>query len=157
MLDPQSAPQSDPHRRTNKAIPTLVAGVIVVAAGIFGIDLAQNDAPSQQGQQGQQGQPNAETACPVADLPAEAADTIEDIYHGGPFEYPDNDGKHFGNYEGHLPDQHSHYYREYTVETPGLDHRGARRIVTGGDSADNPEVFYYTDDHYETFCEVNDA
>ena len=32
--------------------------------------------------------------------------------------------------------------------TPGLDHRGARRIVTGGQP---PEMYYYTDDHYDSF------
>ena len=40
------------------------------------------------------------------------------------------------------------YYREYTVRTPGLNHRGARRIVTGGDP---PREWYYTDDHYDSF------
>ena len=34
------------------------------------------------------------------------------------------------------------------METPGLSHRGARRIVTGGDP---PEAWYYTDDHYDSF------
>ena len=29
-----------------------------------------------------------------------------------------------------------------------LDHRGARRIVTGGKP---PSEYYYTDDHYESF------
>ncbi len=139
---------SHPNRKTSKAIPTLVAGVVIVAAGIFGIDLATDQDAEQA---------SAQATCAVAELPAEATDTIADIYSGGPFDYPDNDGAHFGNYEGHLPDERSDFYREYTVETPGLNHRGARRIVTGGDPADNPEVFYYTDDHYETFCEVNDA
>ncbi|MDQ3695040.1 MAG: ribonuclease, partial [Chloroflexota bacterium] len=41
-------------------------------------------------------------------------------------------------------------YREYTVITPGLDHRGARRIVAGDDGA----VLYYTADHYQSFVEV---
>ncbi|MCB0073129.1 MAG: hypothetical protein KDE20_16780, partial [Caldilineaceae bacterium] len=38
------------------------------------------------------------------------------------------------------------YYREYTVETPGSDDRGARRIV-GGEAGE----LYYTDDHYNSF------
>ena len=50
--------------------------------------------------------------------------------------------------EQRLPQRPRGYYREYTVRTPDLGHRGARRIVTGGDP---PEVWYYTDDHYETF------
>lgn len=80
-----------------------------------------------------------------------------DILAGGPFEYPDNDGVRFGNYEGRLPQQGRDYYREYTVETPDLGHRGARRIVTGGSDAADPDVWYYTSDHYETFCEIPDA
>ena len=75
---------------------------------------------------------------------------------GGPFAYPENADTHFGNYEGRLPEADGDYYREFTVETPGLDHRGPRRIVTGGDSRD-PDVWYYTDDHYESFCEIPDA
>ena len=39
------------------------------------------------------------------------------------------------------------YYREYTVPTPGVDHRGARRIVAGDDG----EELYWTDDHYSSF------
>lgn len=54
----------------------------------------------------------------------------------------------FFNREGLLPAKPRGYYREFTVDTPGLSHRGARRIVTGGDP---PEVWYYTDDHYASF------
>jgi ribonuclease len=43
------------------------------------------------------------------------------------------------------------------VETPGVGHRGARRIVVGGGSDTDPDVWYYTDDHYESFCEIPDA
>jgi len=52
-----------------------------------------------------------------------------------------------------LPDESRGYYREFTVETPGLDHRGARRIVTGGEIEQDPEHWYYTQDHYQSFCE----
>ncbi|MGD8200501.1 ribonuclease domain-containing protein [Ornithinimicrobium sp. W1679] len=85
-------------------------------------------------------------------LPDELDEVADDVEDGGPFSYPGKDGSTFGNFEGFLPDESRGYYREYTVETPGLDHRGARRIVTGGGAAD-PEVWYYTDDHYESFCE----
>ena len=95
--------------------------------------------------------------CEVSTLPAEAADTIEDINSAGPYDFPDNDNTRFGNYEGILPDEELGYYREYTVITPGLDHRGARRIATGGGTEADPDVWYYTDDHYETFCEIPDA
>jgi guanyl-specific ribonuclease Sa len=91
--------------------------------------------------------------CGAEALPAEAHEVIEDIEAGGPYEYPRNDGVPFGNREGLLPDEERGYYREYTVETPGLNHRGARRIVTGGPDERDPEHWYYTDDHYESFCE----
>lgn len=82
-------------------------------------------------------------------LPPEAKTTLDLIARGGPFPHR-QDGVTFQNREQRLPKQARGYYREYTVETPGLDHRGARRIVTGG----NPvEVFYYTDDHYDSFRE----
>ena len=92
---------------------------------------------------------------PCQDLPSEARDTISLVQEGGPYPYPDNDDARFGNYEGVLPDEELGYYREYTVDTPGVSHRGARRIVTGGEG--EPEVWYYTDDHYESFCEVTDV
>lgn len=95
--------------------------------------------------------------CDLSSLPREADEVVSDILTDGPFDYPDNDGTHFGNYEGRLPAEHNDFYREYTVETPGLDHRGARRIVTGGGESTDPETWYYTDDHYESFCEIPDA
>ncbi len=54
----------------------------------------------------------------------------------------------FGNREGHLPRKPRGWYREYTVDTPGLSHRGARRIVTGGNP---PQTWHYTSDHYDSF------
>jgi len=80
-------------------------------------------------------------------LPDEARDTIALVRRGGPFPHP-QDGSTFQNREGLLPAKPRGWYREYTVETPGLSHRGARRIVTGGDP---PETWHYTDDHYESF------
>ena len=80
-------------------------------------------------------------------LPAEARATVALIQRGGPFPHR-QDGSVFGNREGRLPQQPRGWYREYTVETPRLDHRGARRIVTGGDP---PREWYYTDDHYDSF------
>lgn len=108
-------------------------------------------------------------ACVDEVLPAELEPVIDDIEEGGPYEYPDRDGSTFGNREGFLPDEDQGYYQEFTVETPGLSHRGAKRVVTGGgtgrgdgdvlvdpdddDVLVDPDVWYYTDDHYETFCE----
>lgn len=83
-------------------------------------------------------------------LPAEAVETLEAIEQGGPFPYP-RDGTVFQNREQRLPGRPRGYYREYTVPTPGSDDRGARRIVAGGDP---PEVYYYTDDHYRSFRNV---
>ena len=80
-------------------------------------------------------------------LPREARDTLALIARGGPYPHP-QDGGVFGNREGHLPQRERGYYREYTVETPGIGHRGARRIVTGGKP---PRIYYYTDDHYDSF------
>ncbi|MEO8364990.1 MAG: ribonuclease [Pseudoxanthomonas sp.] len=80
-------------------------------------------------------------------LPPEAHETLRLIARGGPFPHP-QDGSVFGNREKRLPSQPRGYYHEYTVDTPGLSHRGTRRIITGGQP---PVVYYYTDDHYDTF------
>ena len=84
----------------------------------------------------------------LADLPPEAQVTYSTIQRGGPFPYP-QDGATFGNREGLLPTKDGGWYREYTVRTPGSDDRGARRFVVGQDA-----VFFYTDDHYDSFSEV---
>ena len=80
--------------------------------------------------------------------------TITLIKQGGPFPYPNKDGTTFYNRESNLPAQSQGYYREYTVPTPGVSHRGARRIVTGGHP---PTIYYLTVDHYDSFqkLEVN--
>ncbi|SDQ62085.1 Guanyl-specific ribonuclease Sa [Pseudoxanthomonas sp. CF385] len=80
-------------------------------------------------------------------LPPEARATLDLIQRGGPFPHR-QDGAVFQNREGRLPRQARGYYHEYTVDTPDLDHRGARRIVTGGTP---PSEYYYTDDHYDSF------
>jgi len=79
---------------------------------------------------------------------AQVDNTITLIRQGGPFPYPNKDGTTFYNREGRLPAQSQGYYREYTVPTPGVSHRGARRIVTGGNP---PTVYYLTVDHYDSF------
>ncbi|WP_349999989.1 ribonuclease domain-containing protein [Stenotrophomonas lacuserhaii] len=84
-------------------------------------------------------------------LPAEARQTIALIQRGGPFPHR-QDGSVFGNREQRLPQRERGYYREYTVETPGADNRGARRIITGGKP---PDAWYYTSDHYESFRSFN--
>jgi len=84
----------------------------------------------------------------VAD-PSERADVlgmVQLIRAGGPFAYPDKDGSVFGNFERLLPAQARGYYREYTVKTPGVGSRGARRIIAG-----RAAELFYTRDHYATF------
>jgi ribonuclease T1 len=86
----------------------------------------------------------------VADLPPEARQTILLVRRGGPFPY-ERDGIVFGNFEKLLPARERGYYREYTVPTPGLKHRGARRIVSGRGGE-----LYYSDDHYKTFRRIRE-
>ena len=86
----------------------------------------------------------------VRELPAEAVATLKAIRHGGPFAY-ERDGINFGNYERHLPQRERGYYREYTVPTPGVKGRGARRIVAGRFGE-----YYYSDDHYRSFKRIRD-
>jgi ribonuclease T1 len=82
-------------------------------------------------------------------LPPEAKTTLELIASNGPFHHR-QDGVVFQNREQRLPKKARGYYHEYTVDTPGLDHRGARRIITGGTPI---KIYYYTEDHYDSFRE----
>jgi ribonuclease T1 len=83
-------------------------------------------------------------------LPAEAQETLRLIHQGGPFPF-ERDGIVFNNFEQLLPPQARGYYREYTVPTPDLKHRGARRIVCGGLQPQRPEACWYSADHYKSF------
>ena len=86
----------------------------------------------------------------LAELPPEARQTVLLIRRGGPFPY-ERDGVVFGNFERLLPIRERGYYREYTVPTPGVKHRGARRVVSGR-SGD----LYYTDDHYKSVRRIRE-
>ncbi|MBP7544378.1 MAG: ribonuclease [Acidovorax sp.] len=88
----------------------------------------------------------------LAQLPPQGRTTYKRIHEGGPFPY-DKDGTVFGNRERLLPRHQRGYYREYTVKTPGVRHRGARRIVCGG-APRTPDICYYSDDHYASFREI---
>ena len=66
-------------------------------------------------------------AIAISALPAEARTTLERIRAGGSFPYP-RDGVVFSNRENLLPAKARGYYHEYTVPTPGVRTRGARRI-----------------------------
>ena len=85
-----------------------------------------------------------------SDLPRQGQEVLRLIEAGGPFPY-EKDGTVFGNRERLLPKHRRGYYREYTVTTPGLSHRGARRIVCGGETVRAPDACYYTKDHYASF------
>lgn len=86
----------------------------------------------------------------AADLPPQARETLALIAAAGPFPYS-RDGIVFGNYEKRLPLRNRGYYREYTVPTPGIKGRGARRIVAGEGGER-----YYTDDHYRSFRRIRE-
>ena len=90
------------------------------------------------------------TEVPAAALPPEARATLQLIRQGGPFPY-ERDATVFGNFERLLPKRERGYYREYTVKTPGVKSRGARRIVAGRGGE-----LYYTEDHYKSFRRVRE-
>lgn len=91
----------------------------------------------------------------ASELPPQGREVLGLIRSGGPFPYR-RDGIVFGNFEKNLPVQKRGYYREYTVPTPGVRHRGARRIVCGGWEARRPEVCWYTADHYRSFRKISE-
>ena len=88
----------------------------------------------------------------LADLPKEAREVHALVGAGGPYPF-DRDGVVFRNREQLLPAKPRGYYHEYTVRTPGVTSRGARRLVCGG-PARVPDVCYYTDDHYRSFRKI---
>ena len=119
-----------------------LAAILVIAAGSYWVSArapqtATNPVPA---------------VASMADtgLPQQGHEVLAQIRQGGPFRY-EKDGTVFGNRERLLPGQKRGYYREYTVPTPGLDHRGARRIVCGGEQPRHPDACYYTEDHYSSF------
>lgn len=167
---------------TRKSWPAIIGGLVVAAiAAYFGVDFgdgntgtttspsaaptataphathASHATQARDGSNAEETGSSGLSSCALSSLPEQADIVVEDILAGGPFEHPDRDGTRFGNYEGILPQESRNYYREYTVDTPGLNHRGERRIVTGGGTETDPDVWYYTDDHYESFCEIPDA
>ncbi len=93
--------------------------------------------------------PDRVASIAIAEIPAPGAQTYELIARGGPFPN-EKDGIVFGNRERLLPIRPRGYYREYTVQTPGMRHRGTQRIVCGGE-AKKPDTCYYTADHYASF------
>ena len=86
-------------------------------------------------------------------LPRQARQTHALIHSGGPFPYR-KDGAAFGNRERLLPAHGHGFYREYTVPTPWVRDRGARRIVCGGRQRQAPDHCFYSDDHYASFSRI---
>jgi ribonuclease T1 len=82
-------------------------------------------------------------------LPSQAITTIDLIAAGGPFPYS-KDGEVFYNNEALLPAESTGYYHAYTVKTPGVSTRGARRVITAADGEE-----YYTPDHYASFDDID--
>jgi len=89
----------------------------------------------------------------LASLSPEAQRTDQLILSGGPFPFS-RDGVVFGNYEKSLPHEPRGWYHEYTVPTPGVRSRGARRIICGGNPPTEPEACFYTEDHYNSFHRI---
>ena len=88
----------------------------------------------------------------MAALPPEGRHVLALIRVGGPFPH-ERDGVVFGNRERLLPARPRGYYLEYTVRTPGVKSRGARRIVCGGPPT-QPDACYYTSDHYQSYAKI---
>ncbi len=144
--------QSRQHKKTGLSTLLSFIALIAVAVYFFGDLTSSFFADSTPATSITQTAPKtsspdtAATAAITGD--AQIDQTLALIQQGGPFPYPDKDGTTFYNREGKLPAQSQGYYREYTVPTPGVTHRGARRIVTGGHP---PTVYYLTVDHYDSF------
>lgn len=153
----QSLPGDQGSQGSTPSVPTGAATASVAAPGGGAGDDGDDDDDDDGDGDGPTGTDTRDwdgiDACDDDVLPSGLGEVVDDIEAGGPFDHPGKDGSAFGNHEGYLPDESRGYYREYTVQTPGLDHRGARRVVTGGEAGGLPEVWYYTDDHYVSFCE----
>lgn len=126
-----------PGSKASRALAAIALALLLALAAGLAPTLAPGDA-------GADGGPTVR----LADLPPEAAATLALIRRGGPFPHA-RDGTVFFNREKLLPEAPRGSYREYTVPTPGLNHRGARRIV-----AHRAGTYYYTEDHYRSFSRI---
>ena len=133
--------------RAKKWRVRLVGGLALAAALLttLGTVMVQARAPSSSLLPG-----SSVASVALTGLPPQGQDVMKQIRQGGPFRY-EKDGTVFGNRERQLPSQKRGYYREYTVPSPGLSHRGARRIVCGGQKPRAPDACFYTEDHYSSF------
>lgn len=131
--------------------------ILLVLAGIYhfqGSNLREAfNGGYQQGVAQQSDAQHSDSSQHLSDQDRELQKTLQRIRNNGPFPY-ERDGITFQNRERLLPIKARDYYREYTVDTPGLKHRGPRRVVTGGNP---PDVYYYTEDHYRSFRTISGA
>jgi ribonuclease T1 len=122
-----------------RSIKLVLTGLTLIAALFSGLVGARAPVDA----------PDRVASIAISEIPAPGAQTYDLIARGGPFPY-EKDGTVFGNRERLLPIKSRGYYREYTVKTPGLSHRGTRRIICGGEPK-VPDICYYTADHYASF------
>ena len=144
------------RRDRDTAQPTVQPGVAPVQPSWPAQPSVAPMQPSQPSQPAQPSYPSSSGRVAVRRLPFNDPErvtavnrTLDLIAAGGPFPFR-QDGVVFQNRENRLPDRPQGYYHEYTVITPGLTHRGARRIITGA-----PPETWYTDDHYRTFTVID--
>lgn len=123
------------------SIKLVLTGFLFIAASVVGLAYAKEPVAT-----------DGLKTVAVAELPEQGVQTYRLIQVGGPFPY-DKDGVVFGNRERVLPEHKRGYYREYTVRTPGVRHRGVRRIVCGGQPR-TPDTCYYSSDHYASFRRI---
>jgi ribonuclease T1 len=126
----------------NKYLSYIIAAILLLLAPLGALAQQREETPQRERIQ------MALADISVKQLPPEARDTISLIEKNGPYPH-DRDGIVFGNFEKRLPVKERGYYNEFTVKTPGVKHRGARRIVTGKGGEK-----YYSDDHYKTFKRI---
>lgn len=134
-------------RRTRRPLVALVALLVALVVGYVVQAASSDDTGTPTGSASVSA---AATGVALSSLPPQVATTVRLIEQGGPFPYPHNDGVVFHNLEHRLPAERDGYYREYTVPTPGISTRGARRIITG-----ETGEFWYTGNHYDTFDRVD--
>ena len=148
----QPQPAAQPEVRTSVQAPGQTTGQAADRAARQASERAQDRASERASDRASRQGADGLGTVAVGDLPAEARQTLALIREGGPYPY-EKDGTVFGNYERKLPRQRRGYYTEYTVRTPQVRSRGARRIIAGGRDG-RPTEFYYTDDHYQTFRRI---
>jgi ribonuclease T1 len=130
-------------RVVSKSSSWALAALLAVSSGALLVQArTPGDASTQPG--------SSMASVALTGLPQQAQEVMVRIREGGSFQY-ERDGTVFGNRERLLPSQTRGFYREYTVPTPGLNHRGARRIVCGGQQPRQPDACFYTADHYSSF------